>query len=231
MPRNTNVVASASAVSGVHPQVRVFVRPYGSPIPLGFFAFGIGMFLYAALDAGWVKPADQQSIGLLLATFVFPLQVIATVFAFLCRDGAAGTALGLFSTSWLAGGVLLAIGTPGELDAAFGYYLVAFAIVIVALAAASIAGRPLLSIFLVVSSARTILGAVYELGGGHGWGVASGWVALATFCVALYAGLAFLLEDTLGRTVFPLARVGAARASIEADLPEQLVALADEAGV
>ena len=100
----------------VHPQVRVVVRPYGSPIPLGFFAFGIGMFLYAALGAGWVKPSDQHTVGMLLALFVFPLQIVATIFAFLARDGAAGTALGLFSTSWLAGGVLLATGTPGTLD-------------------------------------------------------------------------------------------------------------------
>ena len=52
---------------GIHPQVRVAVRPYGSSIPLGFFAFGVGMFLYAALDAPWVKATDAHSLGLLLA--------------------------------------------------------------------------------------------------------------------------------------------------------------------
>ena len=218
-------------MSSMHPQVRVVVRPYGSPVPLGFFAFGIGMFLYAALGAGWVEPADQHSIGLLLALFVFPLQVIATVFAFLARDGAAGTALGLFSTSWLAGGVLLATATPGTLDRADGFYLIAFTIVVLLLACASIAGRPLLSVFLLVSSGRAVSSAVYELGGGHGWDRASGWFALASFGIALYGGLAFLLEDTLGRTVLPLARVGVARSSIEAGLDEQLTAVEDEAGI
>jgi uncharacterized protein len=218
-------------MSSIHPQVRVVVRPYGSPIPLGFFAFGIGMFLYAALSAGWVKPVDQHTVGLLLALFVFPLQVIATVFAYLARDGAAGTALGLFSTSWLASGVLLATGTPGSLDRAEGFYFIAFTIVILLLAGASIAGRPLLSLFLLVSSCRTVTGAVYQLGGGRGWDTVSGWFALVSFCVALYAGLAFLLEDSLGRTVLPLARVGAARTSIEAGLEEQLEAIEDEAGV
>ena len=43
----------------MEPRLRIVVRPYGSPIPLGFFAFGIGMFMYAALDVGWVKAADQ----------------------------------------------------------------------------------------------------------------------------------------------------------------------------
>ena len=211
--------------------VRIVVRPYGSPIPLGFFAFGIGMFLYAALGCGWVGPAEQHSVGLIFITFVFPLQLIASVFAFLARDGAAGTALGLFAASWLASGVLLATGTPGELDPAFGYYLIAFSIVIVVLGVASLAGRPLLSIFLLVSSLRTVTGAVYELGGGASWEKAGGWVGLLAFGVAMYAGLAFLLEDTLGHTVLPLARRGDARVAIEGDLPEQLEGLEDEAGV
>ena len=198
---------------------------------MGFFAFGIGMFLYAALGCGWVTTADQHSIGLIFVTFVFPLQLIASVFAFLARDGAAGTALGLFASSWLASGVLLATGTPATLDPAFGYYLIALSIVIVVLGSASLLGRPLLSVFLLVSSLRTIFAAVYELGGGSGWQRAGGWVGIAAFGVAMYAGLAFLLEDTLGHTVLPLGRRGEARAAIEGDLADQLDALEDEAGV
>lgn len=219
------------SASEIHPQVRIFVRPYGSPVPLGFFAFGIGMFLYAALDAGWVPLDQQRSIGLLLLSFVAPLQLVATVFAFLCRDAGSATALGLFSTSWLAGGLLLATGTPGVLSSALGYYLIAFTSVIVLLAVASLAGKPLLSTFLLVSSLRGVFGAVYELGGGKGWDTASGWVAVAAFAIALYGGLAFLLEDQLGRTILPLARRGGSRSAIEDDLPAQLGGLADEAGV
>lgn len=189
------------------------------------------MFLYAALGIGWVKPVDQESIGVLLAAFVFPLQLVATVFAFLSRDGAAGTALGLFSTSWLATGLLLVVGTPGVLDAGFGYYLLAFAIVVLLLGCASLLGRPLLAAFLLVSCARTVCGAIYELGGGHGWDTVGGWVALVVFGIALYGGMAFLLEDTLGHTVLPLARRGAARTAIESGLREQLHAIEDEAGV
>ncbi len=219
------------AAGEIHPQIRVFVRPYGSPVPLGFFAFGVGMFLYAALDIGWVKPEEQSTIGLLLTSFVTPLQLIATVFAFLCRDGGSATALGVFATSWLAGGLVLLTGKPGVLSPAFGSYLVAFTCVILMLGIASLAGKPLLSAFLLVSSFRGIFGAVYEFGGGHGWDVASGAVALAAFTIALYGGLAFLLEDTLGRTVLPLARRAASREAIEESLPAQLRTVADEAGV
>jgi hypothetical protein len=75
------------------------------------------------------------------------------------------------------------------------------------------------------------LGAVYELGGGHGWLRASGWAALAAFVIAVYGGLAFLLEDLAGRTILPLLRRGDARAAIEHDLDAQFAGLPDEAGV
>ena len=64
-------------------QVRITVRPYGSVVPLGFFAFGIGMFLYAAFDAPWVPATQGKDVGLMLATFVAPLEAVATVIAFL----------------------------------------------------------------------------------------------------------------------------------------------------
>jgi uncharacterized protein len=191
----------------------------------------LSLWGFSRLASGCSCTREQHSIGLIFVTFVFPLQLIASVFAFLARDGAAGTALGLFASSWLVSGVLLVTGKPGTVDSAFGYYLIAFSVVIVILGAVSLLGRPLLSMFLLVSSVRTIFGAVYELGGGSGWEKAGGWVGLAAFAVAMYAGLAFLLEDTLGHTVLPLGRRGGARAAIEGSLDEQLDALEDEAGV
>ena len=80
------------------------------------------------------------------------------------------------------------------------------------------------------SGGRGVFGAVYELGG-HGWLRASGWAALAAFVVAVYGGLAFLLEDLAGRTILPLLRRGGAREAIEHDLDAQLAGIAGEAGV
>src|SRR4051794_22619393 len=154
---------------GVHPQVRVVVRPYGSSIPLGFFAFGIGMFLYAALDAPWVKTSDGHTIGLILATFVAPLELIATVFAFLARDTVAAATLGLFGGSWLVGGVTTMQAKPGVLDPGVAYFLLAFTIVIVLLGCAAFLGKPFIAVLLLVSSVRAVLAAIYELGGGAGW--------------------------------------------------------------
>ncbi len=41
---------------------------------------------------------------MILIAFVFPLELLATVFAFLARDTLGATTLGLFTTSWLTVG-------------------------------------------------------------------------------------------------------------------------------
>jgi len=69
------------------------------------------------------------------------------------------------------------------------------------------------------------------LGGGKEWEHASGWIALAIFCISMYGGLAFLLKDLQGRTVLPLFRIGSSRQAIEAGLGTQLESLENEAGV
>jgi hypothetical protein len=216
---------------GLHPQVRVVVRPYGSSIPLGFFAFGIGMFLYAALDAPWVKTADAHTIGLILVAFVAPLEAIATVFAFLARDTVAGATLGLFGASWLVGGLTTMQAKPGILDPGVGYFLLAFTVVIVLLGAAAFLGKPFIGVLLLASAVRGLFAATYQLGGGAGWNRVGGWLALGIFAIAMYGGIAFLLEDALGRTVLPIGRRGGSKEAIDGGLADQLGGLEDEAGV
>jgi succinate-acetate transporter protein len=215
----------------VHPQVRIAVRPYGSVVPLGFLAFGIGMFMYAAQDADWVKATEGHTIGLMLVTFVAPLEGIATVLAFLARDTMAGVALGLFTGSWLMTGFLTMQAKPGQLSAADGYFLIAFTVAVLVLASVAWLGQPLIAALLSVSAVRGGTAAVYQLGGGRGWNHVSGWIALGVFCVAVYGGLAFLLEDARGRAVLPIARRGSSREAIEGDLDVQLAGVAAEAGV
>jgi len=215
----------------IHPQVRVTVRPYGSVVPLGFLAFGVGMFLYAAYDAPWLKAGETHTIGLMLVTFVAPLELVAAVIAFLARDTLAGVALGLFAGSWLLTGFATIESTPGQLSAAQGYFLIAFSIAIVLLASVAWLGQPLIAAVLTLSVVRGVLTAVYQLGGGAGWNHVAGWLALAIFCIAMYTGVAFLLEDAKGVAILPLGRRGSSREAIEGDLAAQLQGLGDEPGV
>jgi hypothetical protein len=78
-------------------QARIFLRPVGSGLPLGFFSFGIGMLLLGCLAVGWIPVEEQKDVGMILIAFVFPLELLATVFAFLARDTLGATTLGLFT--------------------------------------------------------------------------------------------------------------------------------------
>ena len=215
----------------IHPQVRLVVKPYASALPLGFFTFGIGMFLLAASGAQWVERKETHSIGILLVTFVFPLEFLAAVIAFLARDTMAAAALGVFSTSWLAIGALALTSTPGVRSAAFGYYLAAFAIMIAALASVAALGNLLIAGIMSLAVVRAATAAAYELGAAVGVEKAGGWIAVLIFAAAMYGGLAFLLEDVLGKRVLPTFRRGAAREAVEGDLHAQLGALEAEAGI
>jgi hypothetical protein len=144
----------------IHPQVRVAVRPYGSVVPLGFLAFGIGMFMYAALDAEWVKPTEAPTVGLMLVAFVAPLEGLAAIIAFLARDTLAGVALALFTGSWLMTGFATMQQQPGQLSAAQGYFLIAFTTAILLLACVAWLGQPLIAALLTVACARGISAAI-----------------------------------------------------------------------
>jgi succinate-acetate transporter protein len=215
----------------IHPQVRVVVRPYGSAVPLGFFAFGIGMFLYAAFDAEWITATDAHTVALVFLAFVGPLEALAAAIAFLARDTMAGVALGLFTGSWFLTGFATLHAEPGVLDAAQGYMLVGFTIAILLLSVVAWMGQPLIATLLTVAAARGACAAAYQLGAGKGWNIVAGWIALVIYCVAMYGGLAFLLEDAKGRAVLPIGRRGSSAEAIEGDLPAQLAGLADEPGV
>jgi uncharacterized protein len=210
---------------------RIVIRPLGSGLPLGFFSFGIGMLVLAGLGIGWIPVAETKGAGLLLLTFVAPLELLAAVIAFLARDTGGATGLGLFAGSWFASGWTFFTAAPGSTSSAFGLFLVAFGTAIFLLAVLSFPGKPLLALLLGVSTLRMGLGAAYELSARHGLLVAAGWVAFVLFLVAMYGGLAFGLEDVQQRTVLPLLRRGAARDAIEGSLDEQLRGLATEAGV
>jgi uncharacterized protein len=210
---------------------RIFVRPLASGLPLGFFAFGTGMFLLGATGVESIPASDVDTAGLLLAAFVFPPQLLATVVAFLARDTTGATVLGLFASSWLAIGLLFLTAEPGATSRSLGYYLVFFGAVVLLLGVAAVLGKPLIAVVLLLSSSRAVLAAIYEFTGETGWETAGGVMAFVISGLALYGGLAFLLEDSRGEAVLPVFRRGEARTSLEGGLSEQLSRIETEAGV
>jgi len=209
----------------------IVVRPLASALPLGFFAFGIGMLLLAGNSLGWSSPAEGKDVGMLLMSFVAPLEFAAMLIAFFARDTGGATALGVFSTSWLAAGWLLLEAKPGATSHAFGLYELTFATMVLLLAIAAIPAKPFFTVLLSISAVRAILAGAYELGAAKTFDHVAGGIGVAICCVAFYGGLALLLEDAQQRAVLPLFRRGQAAKALEGDLAEQLERLQNEAGI
>ncbi len=212
-------------------EVRIVVRPYASSLPLGFFAFGIGMLLLGGLGNGWLHASDRHTAGLLLASFVFPLELLAAIVAFLARDAFGGTGLGMFSTSWLALGLANMSASQDALSRTVGLYEFGFAFAVALLAVPAFGGKPLIGAIMLAAAVRGVMSGVYEWGGPRSFDTVAGWTAVGIFACAMYGGIAFLLEEVRKQEVLPVFRRGSSKDSFEGDLGAQLRRLADEAGV
>jgi succinate-acetate transporter protein len=192
--------------------------------------FGVGMLLLGAQGLEWIAEPEGRNVGLLLASFVFPAEMLAGAMAFLARDAIAATVLSFYGVSWLALG-LTQLSFPPQPTDTLGIYLIGFSIVVFGMAAVALRGKPLLSAVLTVSAIRALLQGLYELGGSVGVQHAGGVAGIVLAALAFYAGLAFLFEDALRKRVLPTFRRGAAANALEGDLADQLRAGASEPGV
>lgn len=68
---------------------RIVLRPLASPLPLGFFAFGMGSVLQSALQFGLVPQGEVPYLALVFGVFVFPLELLAAILAFPARETVA----------------------------------------------------------------------------------------------------------------------------------------------
>jgi succinate-acetate transporter protein len=209
---------------------RIVLRPIGSGLPLGFFSFGIGMLLLGCSAIGWIPVSEQKNVGMMLMSFVFPLELIATVVAFLGRDTLGATTLGLFTTSWLALGWALDSSPPGSTSITLGIYLFGFATAAALLALMSIRGKPFFSALLSTAVTRMVLSGVYEIGGAHVWNKISGGFGIALAALAMYGGTALALEDARQQELLPLFRRGGAEKAFQG-YEAQLERLEAEPGV
>src|SRR5204863_4110960 len=81
---------------------RIVLRPIGNPLPLGFLALAAATLLVSGLQLAWLAPSDGQAVALILIAFVFPLQLLSSIFGYLGRDVVAGTGMAVLAGSWLS---------------------------------------------------------------------------------------------------------------------------------
>ena len=209
----------------------VFLRPLGSPAALGFAGLAGGSLVAAGLELGWIAGAERHQVALILIAFTFPLQLTAAILSFLARDGAAGTALGILSGTWLGTGLVWIGSAPGSVSGALGLMLLVAAALLAASATAAGMGKLLPAAVFTVASVRFGLVGVHELGGAEGWKDAAGVTGLVVVALAGYGVLALTLEDAAGRTVLPVGRRGAGADAISGSFAQQAEAARNDAGV
>lgn len=210
---------------------RVNLRPIASPLPLGFLALAVGTFTVAGVQLSWIPAAQSPDAGLAVLTFVVPLQAVSFILGFLARDSAAGTGMALQFGGWFSIGLATYTARPGQASPALGLVLVGAATALLVPAATASLSKVLAGLVMALTSVRLYLTGAYELSSGSGWKEAAGIVGLALAAVALYAGLAFELEDNRRATLLPTLRRGPGRTALAGELADEVSGIQHEAGV
>ncbi|WP_029432034.1 GPR1/FUN34/YaaH family transporter [Blastococcus sp. URHD0036] len=211
-------------------QTRVVLRPVATPLPLGFLALVVATTAFAAVQLGWVAPAEGRIAALAAIALTVPLQLLASVVGFLARDPAAATGMGVLAGTWGTVGLATLTSPPGTASDGLGVVLLTAGVAMLVPATAAVA-KPVAAAVMGLAGVRFAVTGAYQLTGSPDWQRAAGWVGLVLAVVALYAALALELEGARGRTVLPVGRTGAAAAGMRGEGPLAPADLAAEAGV
>lgn len=212
-------------------RARIVLRPIGSPLPLGFIALGAASVTLSGLQLGWVPVTDGRQAALVFVVFAAPLQAVSSVFGFLARDSVGGTGMGMLAGTWLATGAITVTSPAGSTSRALGLLLLFVSAALMVPTVAASLGKVLAAVVMAGAAVRFALTGIYELTHGIGWEHVSGWWGVALAVVALYAALAFEIEDTRRRTVLPVGRHGAGRQAFDGTIADDLKRVGHEAGV
>jgi hypothetical protein len=218
-------------VMGVPPSVHVFLRPLGSPLTLGMSGLAIASLVQSGVELHWT-PSDQTSqAGVILIAVPFVLQLLASIFSYLARDGTTGAAVGVLATSWLAIGLIHIVAKPGATSGTLGLLLVAAAGVLGVSAAAIASTKPLPGAIFAAAALRFATAGIYQNTMVSFWEHAAGLLGLLVTGMAVYAALAFELEGQRERAVLPTFRRGRAAAAIRDGAGSDRDRLVTEPGV
>jgi succinate-acetate transporter protein len=190
---------------------RVVLRPIANPLPLGFLALAAATLVLAALQLRWLPASQGTQVALILLAFVFPLQLVSSVFGYLARDVVAGTGMGVLAGSWLSIALIQLTSEPGSTSDALGVFLLAAGVAMTIPALGALSGKLVPVVILGTTAVRFATAGLYELTAADTWRVLTGIVGLVLFALALYGALAMTLEDAARRTRLPLGRRGFGR--------------------
>jgi hypothetical protein len=135
--------------------------------------------------------------------------------------------MALQAGGWFSIGLATYTGRPGQASPALGLILAGAATVLLVPAVTALLTKVLAALVMLLTSLRFYLTAAYELSSAAGWKDAAGIAGLVLAAAALYAGLAFELEDSRGATL----RTGTGRSVLAGNLADEAAGVHHEAGV
>lgn len=194
-----------------------------------------GLAIASLVESGvalkWVPESETVQAGLILIAVPFVLQLLASILSYLARDGAAGAATGVLSSTWLALGLSHVTAGTGRPIAVMGLLMLATAGVLALSAVAISVGKPLPGTVFMLAALRFALSGIYELSGVSVWQSIAGVAGLVVCAGAAYCVLAFELEGQQHRTVLPTLRRGRAELAMSDDAAGRLDGVGREPGV
>lgn len=211
--------------------VRIVLRPIGSPLTIGMSGLAIASLVESGVDLGWVPRSQSVQVGLILLAVPFVLQLLASIFSYLARDGSAGAATGVLATSWLALGLLHISSRSGRPLSSVGLLLVSSGGVLVLSALVVSSTKPLPGAVFFLAALRFALAGVYQLSAAGTWKSIAGIAGLVVSAGAAYCVLAFELEGQQRRAVLPTLRRGRAALAASDEDAARLDGVNREAGV
>lgn len=214
-----------------HPTTRIFLRPIGSPLTIGMSGLAIASLVQSGLDLRWIATTQTREVGVILLAVPFVLQLVACVFSYLARDGAAGAAIGVLATTWAAVGGIHLISQPGSRSGAMGLLLLSAGGILALSALAVVNTKPLPGLVFLAAAVRFVLAGVYQLGATSFWRDAGGIDGLVVLAMAAYSVIAFELEGQQRRPVIPTFRRNRGATALRDEFGAQVDGVAHEAGV
>lgn len=215
----------------VQAMARIVLRPIGSPLPLGFLALGAATVVLSAVQLSWAPVSELHQVALVVIVFTTPLQLVSSVFGFLARDSVGGTGMGILAGTWLAIGAVTLTSPPGSRSMVLAVLLFFAAAALLVPVAAAVMAKLVAAAVMVAAAGRFALTGVYEYTGSAAWEQVAGWWGVGLAVLALYAAMAFEVEDVSRRTVLPVLRHGVGRAAVEGGIDTELDRVEREAGV
>ena len=169
---------------------RIMLRPIASPLPLGFLALFAGSLLISAVQLHWVPVAQRHELAIGLLALTVPLQLIACLYGFLCRDVVAATGVGVLGGTWAALGVTWLTSPPNTTSPGLGMILVVAAGALLIPTIAALTSKVVAGLVIFSAAARFAATGAYELSSAHIWQYASGICGILVAGLALYTALA-----------------------------------------